>query len=118
MRGNLDKGYSSWNSMKLQKAITVDDIAELCRRIEPGLSFKITTDVHTREHIVKYTNWATVIEKYPYHCLVEMYYFNGISTVMLKRDIKYVDLLIALKTKTIPYIEAFDKLLEREVVRI
>lgn len=118
MRRNLDKGYSSWNSMKLNKAIVVGDIAELARRIEPGLSFKITTDVHTRERIIKYTNWATVIESYSYHCLVEMYYFNGLSTVMLKRDIKYVDLLIALKTKTIPYVEAFDRFLESEVVRV
>ena len=118
MRRNLDKGYSSWNSMKLSKAIVVSDIAELARRIEPGLSFKITTDVHTRERIVKYTNWATVIESYPYHCLVEMYFFNGLSTVMLKRDIKYVDLLVALKTKTIPYVEAFDRLLESEVLRV
>lgn len=118
MRGSITDGHTSWDSMKLHKAIVLRDMEELRKRLYVGLSMKLTTTVHTRERMVRYTNWAVVTEVYPYHCLVEMYYDNGYSTIIIKRDILYCDLLVAIKNGTVPFVETTDRFIEREVSRV
>lgn len=115
MRKMLSKVYSSWDSMKLTKAITVNDIPEIRTRMPIGTSIRLTTDVYTRGRKIRYTNWAIVVGNYPYHCLMEMYYDNGFETIFIRRDIPYVDLLVSLKNGSVPYAQVDDNMFDKEV---
>lgn len=115
MKRYLPRNYSSWTNMKLHKALRQIDITSIYNSLSIGEKIQIVTDIWNSRHQGRYKVNAYVVEKYPYHCIVEFPWHNEKEALMLRRDVKYVDMLLSLKSKTLVYVDMREKGIDREV---